>query len=139
MEVDILGITAHVSKPGEGEDAILHSGWFLRVLEQYQRHLPVDETLGQASLHCGLIRGGEEPSSYPGKCTITVESRTIPCQTEEPILGDVNVLLSDIPKVEFSFPVRGASNYALSSNTETGHGPSSRQKISRLCVYYLKN
>jgi acetylornithine deacetylase/succinyl-diaminopimelate desuccinylase-like protein len=98
VEVDILGIAAHGSRPDEGEDAILHSGWFLRALEQYQRQLPVDDTLGQASLHCGLIRGGEEPSSYPGKCTITVEFRTIPCQTEESILGDVNLLLSDISK-----------------------------------------
>ncbi|KAJ5606034.1 Peptidase M20 [Penicillium lagena] len=98
VEVDIFGIAAHGSRPDEGEDAIIHSGWFLRALEQYQRHLPVDDTLGQASLHCGLIRGGEEPSSYPGKCTITVEFRTIPCQMEEAILEDVNGLLSDISK-----------------------------------------
>ncbi|CAL5874767.1 uncharacterized protein PFLUO_LOCUS9069 [Penicillium psychrofluorescens] len=103
VEVDILGIAAHGSKPHEGEDAILHSGWFLRALEQYQRNLPVDDTLGQASLHCGLIRGGDEPSSYPGKCSITVEFRTIPCQTEELILRDMNVLLSDISKEDARF------------------------------------
>ncbi|KAJ5815141.1 Peptidase M20 [Penicillium riverlandense] len=129
VEVDILGVAAHGSKPDEGEDAILHSGWFLRALEQYQRHLPVDDTLGQASLHCGLIRGGEEPSSYPGKCTTTVEFRTIPCQTEESVLGDVNVLLRDIskehprfryaePRIKLSRPTQKlATNHPLVEKT----------------------
>lgn len=95
VEVDILGVAAHGSDPAAGEDAILSAGWFLRALEQYQTRLPVDDLLGQASLHCGLIRGGEEPSSYPGKCTITVEFRTIPSQTEESILQGLNKLLRE--------------------------------------------
>ncbi|KAL1954403.1 hypothetical protein VTO42DRAFT_1218 [Malbranchea cinnamomea] len=95
-EVDILGVAAHGSNPAAGEDAILNSWRFLRALEQYQQQQPVDETLGQASLHCGLIRGGEEPSSYPAKCTITVEFRTIPGQPEESILRDLHSILSSI-------------------------------------------
>lgn len=96
IEIDILGVAAHGSNPAAGQDAILHAGWFLRELEQYQAQLPVDETLGQASLHCGLIQGGEEASSYPGKCTITVEFRTVPSQTEEKVLGDLSAMLSSI-------------------------------------------
>ncbi|CAI7569680.1 unnamed protein product [Penicillium glandicola] len=65
VEVDILGVAAHGSDPASGEDAILYAGSFLQALEKYQCQLPVDDLLGQASLHCGLIRGGEEPSSYP--------------------------------------------------------------------------
>ncbi|KAK1146910.1 hypothetical protein N8T08_002236 [Aspergillus melleus] len=96
VEIDILGVAAHGSDPSSGEDAILSAGWFLRALEQYQTQLPVDDTLGQASLHCGLIQGGEEPSSYPAKCTITVEFRTVPSQTEETILSDLSTLLKEI-------------------------------------------
>ncbi|GFG14182.1 putative diaminopropionate ammonia-lyase [Aspergillus udagawae] len=98
VEVDILGVAAHGSDPKAGEDAILHAGWFLQSLEQYQTRLPIDDTLGQASLHCGLVKGGQEPSSYPERCTITIEFRTIPAQSNESILGDMNVLLSDIAK-----------------------------------------
>ncbi|KAE8367121.1 hypothetical protein BDV27DRAFT_143009 [Aspergillus caelatus] len=108
VEVDILGVAAHGSNPAAGQDAILYAGWFLRALEQYQQQLPVDDVLGPASLHCGLIQGGEEPSSYPAKCTITVEFRTIPCQTQESILGDLNNLLEGIvrenPKFQYSEP-----------------------------------
>lgn len=98
VEVDILGVAAHGSDPQAGEDAILHAGWFLQSLEQYQKRLPIDDTLGQASLHCGLIKGGQEPSSYPERCTITIEFRTIPAQSNESILDDMNALLSDISK-----------------------------------------
>ncbi|KAJ5545069.1 Peptidase M20 [Penicillium sp. DV-2018c] len=96
VEVDILGVAAHGSDPAAGQDAIMSAGSFLQALEGYQSQLPVDDLLGQGSLHCGLIQGGEEPSSYPGKCTITVEFRTVPAQTEESILGDISALLEDI-------------------------------------------
>ncbi|KAJ5149603.1 hypothetical protein N7448_001181 [Penicillium atrosanguineum] len=108
IEVNILGVAAHGSDPSAGEDAILHAGWFLRALEQYQAQLPFDDLLGQASMHCGLIRGGEEPSSYPGKCTITLEFRTIPAQTEESILKDVSELLKNVsletPRFKYQEP-----------------------------------
>ncbi|KAF9885920.1 hypothetical protein FE257_012210 [Aspergillus nanangensis] len=96
VEVDILGVAAHGSDPTQGQDAILSAGWFLRALDDYQHRLPVDDTLGQASLHCGLIQGGQEPSSYPAKCMVTVEFRTVPSQTEETVLGDLNKMLQDI-------------------------------------------
>ncbi|KAB8072371.1 hypothetical protein BDV29DRAFT_158637 [Aspergillus leporis] len=98
VEVDILGTAAHGSDPASGVDSILQAGWFLAALEVYQRRLPVDEIIGPASLHCGLINGGEEPSSYPAKCTVTVEFRTIPVQTDESILHDMKSLLATIAK-----------------------------------------
>ncbi|KAJ5633676.1 hypothetical protein N7528_001518 [Penicillium herquei] len=108
IEVDILGVAAHGSNPAAGQDAIMHAGWFLRALEQYQMELPVDDLLGQASLHCGLIRGGEEPSSYPGKCTITIEFRTIPAQTEASVLEDICALLCKVteenPRFKYDQP-----------------------------------
>ncbi|KAJ5267555.1 hypothetical protein N7478_010363 [Penicillium angulare] len=108
IEVDILGVAAHGSDPGSGEDAIMNAGWFLRALEEYQQSLPEDDLLGRASLHCGLIRGGEEPSSYPGKCTITVEFRTIPTQTEASIMKDVQTILCKVleenPRFKYRTP-----------------------------------
>ncbi|KAL2813904.1 tryptophan synthase beta subunit-like PLP-dependent enzyme [Aspergillus granulosus] len=98
VEVSILGVAAHGSNHVGGVDAILHAGWFLRALEEYQQRLPVDDVLGPATLHCGLIQGGEEASSYPAKCTVTIEFRTIPGQTEESIVRDIQALLEDIQK-----------------------------------------
>lgn len=107
-EVDILGVAAHGSDPVSGEDAILQSWRFLQALEQYQAKLPVDDLLGQGSMHCGLIKGGQEPSSYPGKCTITIEFRTVPSQTEESIIGDLSMMLRkiswDAPSFKYTEP-----------------------------------
>lgn len=141
IEVDILGVAAHGSDPTQGRDAILSAGWFLRALEEYQARLPVDEMLGQASLHCGLIQGGEEPSSYPSKCTVTVEFRTVPSQTEMSIVYDLKTLLEDIarqkpdfhyaePRVTMSRPTHKLSaehplvqTAAASATAISGHRP----------------
>lgn len=117
VELDILGVAAHGSNPTEGVDAILQAGVFLRSLEQYQQRLPVDDTLGQATLHCGLIQGGEEPSSYPGKCTITIEFRTVPSQTDEMILNDLNSILRIISQEQPHFQYT-APRVALSRPTQ---------------------
>ncbi|KAK1141784.1 hypothetical protein N8T08_008449 [Aspergillus melleus] len=108
IEVDILGTAAHGSDPASGVDAILQTGWFLTALEEYQSQLPVDEMIGPASLHCSLIHGGEEPSSYPAKCTVTIEFRTIPVQTDASILSDITNILATIaqnkPTFQFNEP-----------------------------------
>ncbi|KAJ5899207.1 hypothetical protein N7495_003951 [Penicillium taxi] len=98
VEVDILGTAAHGSDPTSGIDSILQTGWLLTALEEYQYHLPVDEVVGSSSLHCGLIHGGEEPSSYPAKCTVTIEFRTIPLQTDTFILQELKTILDNISK-----------------------------------------
>lgn len=116
VEIDVLGVAAHGSDPSKGQDAIIHMGWLLSDLEEYQLTLPVDDVLGQATMHCGLIRGGEEMSSYPGRCTVTLEFRSIPAQSDESILNDVKALLQrvslknppfkyDEPRVTFSRPI----------------------------------
>ncbi|OQE22990.1 hypothetical protein PENSTE_c009G08943 [Penicillium steckii] len=108
VQVDILGVAAHGSDPAAGEDAILQAWRFLQALEEYQAKLPTDDLLGQGSLHCGLIKGGQEPSSYPERCTITVEFRTVPAQTEESILSDLSSMLRKIgqetPNFKYSEP-----------------------------------
>ncbi|KAL2845055.1 hypothetical protein BJY01DRAFT_235064 [Aspergillus pseudoustus] len=98
VEVNVLGVAAHGSNHVDGVDAVLHAGWFLRALEGYQQRLPVDDVLGPATLHCGLIQGGEEASSYPAKCTVTIEFRTVPGQTEESIVSDIRALLEEVQK-----------------------------------------
>ncbi|GLA19217.1 hypothetical protein AnigIFM62618_006886 [Aspergillus niger] len=93
VEVEILGRAAHGSQPADGVDAILNMGHLLQALRQYQAQLPVDPVLGPGSLHCGVIQGGEEVSSYPASCTLTLEYRTVPVQTNEKILAELGAIL----------------------------------------------
>ncbi|KAK1625057.1 diaminopropionate ammonia-lyase [Colletotrichum phormii] len=120
VEIDILGVAAHGSRPEDGVDAILLAGAVQTAFLEYSKALPSDSRLGKASLHAGLIQGGEEPSSYPELCTLTVEFRTIPAQTTQSILGDIESILTSIakskpdfryaaPRMTFSRPPLGQS------------------------------
>ena len=115
VEIDVVGKAAHGSQPDKGVDAILLCGALQMALLEYGKGLPSHPRLGQAHLHGGRIVGGEEPSSYPAKCTLTVEFRTVPGQTPDSIRKDLEGLLEGVaaktpgfgyeaPRVTFSRP-----------------------------------
>lgn len=115
VEIDVVGKAAHGSQPQNGVDAILLSGALQVALMEYDKTLPTHPKLGKAHLHGGRIVGGEEPSSYPAKCTLTVEFRTVPPQTPASIKQDLEALLAEVaertpgfayetPRVTFSRP-----------------------------------
>ncbi|KAJ4318033.1 hypothetical protein N0V94_004634 [Neodidymelliopsis sp. IMI 364377] len=118
FEIDVLGVAAHGSLPEEGVDAILLAGHMQTALLEYAKTMPSDPRLGQASLHGGRIIGGDEPSSYPALCTLTVEFRTVPSQSPESVSVDLKNLLKGIaakvpefryntPRITFSRPPSG--------------------------------
>jgi acetylornithine deacetylase len=79
-EIEMRGRAAHGSRPLEGRDAILRMGRALTALEALDRDLqqrPPHALMGTASLHASLIEGGRELSSYPDRCVLTLERRTV--------------------------------------------------------------
>lgn len=85
VEIETEGRAAHGSRPREGRDAIRLMGRVLSGLDAIDRglqSLPPHALLGTASLHASLIEGGRELSSYPDRCHLQMERRTVP--SEEP-------------------------------------------------------
>ena len=83
LEVESQGAAAHGSIPG-AIDAIAHMGRVLVELEALNARLlasPAHPLLGTGSLHASLIQGGQELSSYPERCLLSIERRTIPGET----------------------------------------------------------
>lgn len=81
LEVETRGIAAHGSLPEEGIDAIAKMGPVLVGLEALDRELrsrPGHPLLGPGSVHASLIQGGQELSTYPDRCLLAIERRTIP-------------------------------------------------------------
>jgi len=81
VEVETEGRAAHGSRPRDGRDAILRMGRVLGALEALDRRLQAGAShplVGAASLHASLIEGGRELSSYPDRCALQIERRTIP-------------------------------------------------------------
>ena len=84
LEVEVAGRAAHGSRPDVGIDAIAKMGRVLVGIEELDRNLRADPRhpyLGSGSVHASLIDGGQEFSSYPARCRLQGERRTIPGET----------------------------------------------------------
>jgi acetylornithine deacetylase len=92
-EVEVTGRAAHGSRPHLGVDAIVKMGAVLEELARLDRSLAEREhpLLGRGSVHASTIAGGVELSSYPGRCTLGLERRTLPGETD--IAGEIEALL----------------------------------------------
>jgi acetylornithine deacetylase len=79
--IETEGRAAHGSRPREGRDAIRLMARVLTGLDALDHDLQSrtpHTLLGTASLHASLIDGGRELSSYPDRCHLQMERRTLP-------------------------------------------------------------
>jgi len=95
LEVETVGVAAHGSRADLGVDAIAKMGPVLTNVVELNRRLqagPRHPLLGTGSIHASLIEGGQEMSTYPARCVVKLERRTIPGETATdlfPIYGEV--------------------------------------------------
>ena len=97
IELDVAGRAAHGSRPHLGVDAILKTGPLLVALADLDRSLGarLHPLLGRGSLHASLIDGGTELSSYPSRCTLKLERRTLPGETVADVEAEIDGLLEE--------------------------------------------
>jgi acetylornithine deacetylase len=99
VEVVTEGRAAHGSRPRDGRDAIFRMGRVLARLESLDRKLqsrPPHPVLGTGSLHGSLISGGRELSTYPDRCVMQMERRTIVGETMFVALDEVMEILAEV-------------------------------------------
>jgi acetylornithine deacetylase len=92
IEVEIFGRAAHGSRWDIGVDAIRHAGLLLAELDRVDAEVLPGRThplLGRGSLHASLIEGGIGMSTYPDRCVLKLERRTIPGERAEDALEEV--------------------------------------------------
>jgi acetylornithine deacetylase len=96
LEVETQGVAAHGSRPDLGVDAIVKMGPVLAGLDALQQDLaarPPHPRLGHASLHASLIQGGQELSTYPARCVLSIERRTLPGETPASVGAEIQAIL----------------------------------------------
>ncbi|GGO79684.1 M20/M25/M40 family metallo-hydrolase [Nonomuraea cavernae] len=96
FEVRIEGRAAHGSRPELGVDAIAKAGHFLVALEEHGERLArgaAHPLLGTGTVHASVIRGGEEASTYPASCRITLERRTVPGESAGGVHAELTAIL----------------------------------------------
>jgi acetylornithine deacetylase len=96
LEIETIGRAAHGSRPDLGIDAIAKMGHVLVGIEELDRRLranPTHRYLGSGSVHASLVEGGQEYSSYPARCVVQAERRTIPGESVELAVGEIREIL----------------------------------------------
>lgn len=81
LEITVHGHAAHGSRYDIGVDAIRLAAHVLVELDCLERDVLTARThplLGHASLHAATIEGGVGFSTYPDRCVVRVERRTLP-------------------------------------------------------------
>lgn len=99
FEVEVRGRAAHGSRPDLGVDAIARMGPVLVGIERLDRTLRASAShplLGSGSIHASVIEGGQEYSSYPERCLLQGERRTIPGETREQVEEELEGLLDGV-------------------------------------------
>ena len=92
IEIEFTGRAAHGSRYDIGVDAIRHAGLVLAELDRLENDVLPQKThrlLGRGSLHASSIEGGSGLSTYPDRCVLIIERRTLPGDTEETAMNEV--------------------------------------------------
>ncbi len=104
--IDTIGRAAHGSRPAEGIDAILQMGRVLFALQTLDAELQAGARharLGTASLHASIIEGGRELSSYPDRCTLQLERRTLPGEGPNVLAAEMEAILARLAAQDPAF------------------------------------
>jgi acetylornithine deacetylase len=97
-DITTHGVASHGSLPDVGVDAIAAMGPILTGIAELDRTLRSGSghpLLKTGSLHASLIDGGTELSTYPDRCRVQIERRTVPGETDEVVAGQLRELVGD--------------------------------------------
>jgi acetylornithine deacetylase len=94
-EIEVTGKAAHGSRPHLGVDAIVKTGPILTAIGELDEALAArtHPLLGRGSVHASVIEGGEELSSYPARCVLGLERRTLPGESGADVEAELRALL----------------------------------------------
>jgi acetylornithine deacetylase len=101
LEVELHGRAAHGGRADLGVDAIAHLGAVLDAVRGFPRDCPdvppAHPLLGAASVHASTVEGGLGWSTYPDRCLLRLERRTLPGETAEGVLAEWRAVCDRLP------------------------------------------
>jgi acetylornithine deacetylase len=106
IEIETAGRAAHGSRFTEGVDANMRMGRFLAELDKLERELrtgPAHPLVGPPSLHAAMLSGGTGLSTYAATCTLKIERRTIPGETDEKALAEIQRIVDRLGAADPTF------------------------------------
>ncbi|HZJ00898.1 MAG TPA: M20/M25/M40 family metallo-hydrolase [Gemmatimonadaceae bacterium] len=98
-EIEFTGRAAHGSRWDIGIDAIRHAGLVLAAVDELDAGALQNRThplLGRGSIHASTIVGGIGMSTYPDKCILRIERRTIPGESAEDSIAELQSICEQV-------------------------------------------
>lgn len=96
LRIDTHGKSAHGARPELGVNAVHEMAKIVDALQtDYAQSLKrrAHPLLGRGTVNVGSIAGGTQPNIVPAHCSITVDRRTLPGETETSVRAEVQQLL----------------------------------------------
>ena len=96
LEVVTRGFATHGSRWDLGVSAIAGMARVVTACDEFDRNVLRARThplLGPASMHCATISGGTGLSTYAGECRMQIERRTLPDETPDQVIEEINALI----------------------------------------------
>lgn len=125
-EVEVEGKAAHGSRFQDGKDAILLMGRFLVELEKLSAELIQREghhLTGPPSIHTSLIEGGSDMCTYPPRCTVSIERRTVSGESEQQVTQEIQKIINKLTEEDPDYGARLkiiAERSALDTDPDSG-------------------
>lgn len=97
LRLETRGKAAHGARPELGRNAVHEMAQIVDALEtDYASHLKKcrHPLLGAGTINVGTIIGGTQPNIVPDKCSITIDRRTLPGETEAGVRREITAFLS---------------------------------------------
>jgi len=97
LRLRATGRSAHGATPHRGKNAVTAMARIVLALEtEYAAELaarPAHPRLGRPTVNVGRIDGGRQPNIVPAECTIDIDRRTLPGETEAGVRREIITLL----------------------------------------------
>ncbi len=117
-EIHTEGRAAHGSRPEEGRDAIAFMGRVLGEIERLSSRLaekPGHPLLGHGSIHASMISGGQELSTYPAECRLSLERRFIPGEDALTLDNELREIITRLAARDSQFRARHTLGYSANA------------------------
>ncbi len=101
VEISVKGKYAHGGTPEKGINAIAKMN---KIITEIQNNLlpeisqRVHPIIGPALLNLGLIKGGTQPSTVAGDCTLQIDRRWLPSESSILIIDELKEIISKLSK-----------------------------------------
>ncbi len=99
IQIKISGSACHAGRPHVGKNAVEHSAKVIDALKNIRFEVSnniFEEHLRQPSLSVTIISGGRQTNIIPEECTLTIDRRMLPGETEASVTAEIQAALDSI-------------------------------------------